>query len=106
MTNKAKGSLLVIMGLGLIPFSLIAWSVARFTISQTAASPTYTTHITTDSTITPLGAPTITTTIVSTINIVLSLLPIIGLFVLTPIGIVLMIKKDTHGHPAQPNQQQ
>lgn len=108
MTRKKKGILIIIIGLGMLPLSLVGWSIARFTVNSMSSPPFTRNEYQIKQISQPetnpssaFGEKTSRETTTSLFNILFSLLPIVGLFILTPVGIVMMLKGDI-----QPSTQQ
>ncbi len=98
MKRKKKGIIIIIIGLAMLPVSLVGWSVARFAMTSVAPTDSYIREmqvqdIGTDGSI-ALGAQTSVQRTASMVNIILSLLPLCGLFVLTPIGLIMILREE------------
>jgi hypothetical protein len=101
MTYKKKGIILIIVGVLLVPVSLSTFAISKFVTQNMTTNNTEYTEINRDKKTSPsdgisLGAtqPTSKGTTVQIFNTLLSTLPLIGIFILLPLGIVLTLKKE------------
>ena len=92
MTRGSKGGMFIGIG-GILAFiSLPLWAIFRFMMSSMARG---------GASAGTLGSSDVTTTVVRLGNVLISLMPLVGIFILIPIGIYLLVTKGKKQAPMQ-----